>query len=81
MIDSSAIQETVKIATEAGILFLPEHFKLLAPAISALITAITAAIIRHFEKKNLETVYKRSLQNETELLNKRIEEIKRNKEL
>ena len=81
MIDSTAIQETVGILTNTGLNFLPEHLRLLAPALSALITAITAAFIRYFEKRKIEGTYKAALERETELLNKRMEQIKKENHL
>lgn len=49
-IDSAGIQEIVQSVTNTGTQFLPGAYKLLAPAISAVITLITAAIIRAIEK-------------------------------
>lgn len=53
-IDSAAIQEVVQIVTTTGTSFLPGAYKLLAPAISALVTLITAAIIRAIEKGGMK---------------------------
>ena len=49
-IDSAAIQQVVQSVTDTGTSFLPGAYKLLAPAISAVVTLITAAIIRAVEK-------------------------------
>ena len=53
-VDSAAIQEVVQSVTNTGTQFLPGAYKLLAPAISAVITLITAAIIRAIEKSKIE---------------------------
>ena len=76
MIDSSAIQQGVQIAVETGTNFLPFGWKFLGPVISTLATLITAAIIRHVEKRQInllnneqqQILLQRAIEAETELL-------------
>jgi len=58
-IDSALIQQVTQEITGLGVSFLPLHYQLFAPAISAIITAITAAIIRHVEKKKIKSKYEK----------------------
>lgn len=51
--DSADIQNTVSVAVKTGEGFLPGAWKALAPVLTAIATAITAAIIRLFEKRAL----------------------------
>lgn len=81
MIDSAAIQQTLGILTDTGLNFLPDHLRLLGPIISAIVTALTAGIIRFFEKRKIENIYKAALERETELLNRRMEQIKKENHL
>ena len=49
-IDSAGIQQAVQQAGQVGTSFLPGDWQILAPAISSILTLITAAIIRAVEK-------------------------------
>lgn len=53
-IDSAGIQEAVQQAGQIGINFLPGDWQILAPAISSILTLITAAIIRAWEKGQMK---------------------------
>lgn len=53
MIDSTAIQEIVKETTNTGFMFVPENYKFLLPLVTTALTAISAAIIRYYEKSEL----------------------------
>lgn len=52
-IDSAAIQETVQTISKTGLSLLPPDWQILAPALSSIITIITAAIIRAWEKNKI----------------------------
>ena len=58
-IDSSAIQQAVQQAGQVGISFLPGDWQILAPAISSILTLITAAIIRAWEKGQMKREQRR----------------------
>ena len=53
-IDSAGIQEAVQQAGQIGINFLPGDWQILGPAISSVLTLITAAIIRAWEKGQIK---------------------------
>jgi len=52
-IDSAGIQQAVQQAADIGTSFLPGDWQILAPAISSVLTLITAAIIRAWEKAQI----------------------------
>jgi hypothetical protein len=58
-IDSTLIQQITQEVTGVGLTFLPLKYQLFAPAIGAIITAITAAIIRHVEKKKIKSEHEK----------------------
>ena len=62
-VDSAAIQEIIQTGAGVGLQFLPSNFQILAPAISSILTIITAAIIRFFEKKRIERERKKELRD------------------
>jgi hypothetical protein len=84
MIDSAAIQHAVQTATNAGTQFLPGAYQLFAPGITAIVTLITAAIIRAVEKRNIKRKHKKECQElvqaylskDTGLLAEKISELK-----
>jgi len=76
-IDSAAIQEGVKTVWTFGSQFLPPYLKIFSALIGGLLTAATAAIIRTIEKKKIDARHRADLQAETEILNKRIETLKK----
>lgn len=53
-IDSAGIQQAVDQAGQFAVSFLPGDYQLLAPAISSILTLITAAIIRAIEKASIK---------------------------
>ena len=85
-IDSALIQQVTQEITGLGVSFLPLQYQLFAPAISAIITAITAAIIRHVEKKKIKSKHEKErseimqayLQRDTEEMARIIHEINKN---
>ena len=58
-LDSALIQQVTQEITGLGVSFLPPYYQLFAPAIGAIITAITAAIIRHVEKKKIKSKHEK----------------------
>ena len=85
-LDSALIQQVTQEITGLGVSFLPLHYQLFAPAIAAIITAITAAIIRHIEKKKIKSnhekeraeLIKAHLQKDAAQMGKIINKIKEN---
>ena len=85
-LDSALIQQVTQEITGLGVSFLPIHYQLFAPAIGAIITAITAAIIRHVEKKKIKSdhekeraeLIKAHLQKDAAQMGKIINKIKEN---
>lgn len=84
-IDSTSIQNIVQNVAGIGLNLLPNNFQILAPAISSLITILTAAIIRYFEKKKIHQEQKETmrelmhlyLQKDSAELSKRIYEMQK----
>ena len=60
-IDSAGIQELVQIIVQFGSNYIPPMVKPLTPVISALVTALTAAIIRMIEKRKIQKSYEREI--------------------
>lgn len=54
ILDSLQIQKTVETVSNIGINLLPGDWQILAPAISSILTLITAAIIRAIEKAQIK---------------------------
>lgn len=87
-IDSALIQQVTQEITGVGVSFLPLQYQLFAPAISAIITAITAAIIRHVEKKKIKSKHEKEraelikahLQKDAAQMGKIINKIKENED-
>lgn len=85
-LDSALIQQVTQEITGLGVSFLPLHYQLFAPAIGAIITAITAAIIRHVEKKKIKSKHEKEraelikahLQKDAAQMGKIINKIKHN---
>jgi hypothetical protein len=85
-LDSALIQQVTQEITGLGVSFLPPYYQLFAPAISAIITAITAAIIRHVEKKKIKSNHEKErseimqayLKRDTEEMARIIHEINKN---
>lgn len=85
MIDSAAIQEIVTTITGTGTQLIPAPYSVFASVISALATAITAAIIRHVERKKLlkceakkrAEIIQAALNKDENALREKIDEIKK----
>ena len=83
-LDSALIQQVTQEITGLGVSFLPPYYQLFAPAIGAIITTITAAIIRHVEKKKIKSnhekeraeLIKAHLQKDAATMGKIINQIK-----
>lgn len=84
-IDSAGIQELIQTGAGLGVQLLPQNFQILAPAISSVLTILTAAVIRYFEKRRIEKERKRELQDivkiyllkDKEELSKKISELQK----
>lgn len=61
-VDSAAIQQAVQAVTGIGVQFLPKGYTILAPAISALITLATAAVIRAIERGGIKKRHRQERQ-------------------
>lgn len=70
IIDSLEIQNLIQLAVKFGVMYLPGNFALLAPIVTALVTAGTAAIIRKFQLKEIHNFH----QSEVEQLKQKIKQ-------
>ena len=59
MIDSTAIQEILKDTTATGFIFVPDNYKFLLPLVTTALTAISAALIRYYERSELIDAHER----------------------
>ena len=87
MIDSALFQQIAAEVSRTSFAALPEPYLQFAPALGMIVTAITAAIIRHIEKRRIlkqhrseqNKIIQAYLQRDNVEINKIINNLKQNK--